>query len=56
MSAVPNLLARRQQLLKQLDSGPSELERDEIGRQITQIDTALELLDWLREDHGKPPT
>ncbi len=56
MSAVSNLLARRQDLLKKLDGGLPELERDEIERQITQIETALDLLDWLHEDHGKPPT
>ncbi len=53
MSAVTNLLARRQQLLERLESDPTTPERDEIERQIAQIDTALELLDWL--DTGDDP-
>ncbi|MGV7215860.1 hypothetical protein [Bradyrhizobium sp. UFLA05-112] len=56
MSAVTNLLARRQQLLKQLESGASEVSRQQAERQLEQIDTALELLEWLAKgrDHKKP--
>ncbi|WP_198024801.1 MULTISPECIES: hypothetical protein [Bradyrhizobium] len=56
MSAVTNLLARRQQLLRQLESGPTGIERDEIERQLAQIDTALDVLEWLdtNKGHSKP--
>lgn len=56
MSAVSNLLARRQHLLKQLEGSPAADQRDEIERKIAQIDTALELLDWLDTgcNPGKP--
>lgn len=47
MSAVTNLRARRQSLLRQLEGGPSNVSREDIERQIAQIDTALELLGWL---------
>jgi hypothetical protein len=47
MSAVPNLLARRLQLLKQLDSGLPNVSREDIERQLAQIDTALQLLEPL---------
>ena len=43
MTARENLLARKEKLLRQLENGTSE--RDEIERQIAQIDTALDLLE-----------
>jgi C4-dicarboxylate-specific signal transduction histidine kinase len=56
MSAVPSLLARRVKLLEQLESNSSDGARDEIERQLAQIDTALELLGWLstNEDPKEP--
>ena len=56
MSAVTNLRARRQKLLEQLESGSSELSREEIERQLAQIDTALDLLEWFDtgKDHEGP--
>ncbi len=55
MSAVTNLLARRQELLRQLESGPSNGSREDIEREIAQTDAALELLGWLDPggDHGE---
>jgi C4-dicarboxylate-specific signal transduction histidine kinase len=47
MSAVPNLLARRQKLLQQLAGDLSEASREDIERQLEQINTALELLELL---------
>jgi hypothetical protein len=56
MSAVPSLLAQKQKLLEQLESGSLSGARDEIERQLAQIDTALELLGWLgtNQDHEQP--
>lgn len=56
MSAVTNLLARRQDLLRQLEGGPSNASREDMERQIAQIDAALELLGWLSAsgDHREP--
>ena len=45
MTTVANLLARKQLLLDRLQDDPDPKERDEIKRLITQIDTALNLLD-----------
>jgi len=45
MTTVANLLARKQQLLERLAEGPGPNERDEIERLLTQIDTALNMLD-----------
>lgn len=53
MSVVTNLLARRQELLKQLESGLSEVSREDVERQIAQIEAALELFEWL--DPGNDP-
>jgi hypothetical protein len=47
MSAVTSLRARRQELLKQLESGSPEVSREDIERQLAQIDTALDMLEWL---------
>ena len=55
MTATGNLLARKEKLLRQLKNGSSDAQRDEIERQIAQIDTALDLLEALdaRTDHKK---
>jgi hypothetical protein len=55
VTATENLLARKAKLLRQLGNGSSDAERDEIERQIAQIDTALDLLEALgaRTDHKK---
>lgn len=56
MSAVANLLKRKQKLREQLESGAAQLDREEIERQLEQIETALELLEWLpsSKDPDKP--
>jgi len=43
-------------LLKQLESGSSGVSREDIERQLTQVDTALELLERLdgSQDHKEP--
>ena len=45
MTARESLLARKEKLLRKLENGTSG--RDEIERQIAQIDTALDLLEAL---------
>jgi hypothetical protein len=45
MTTLAKLLARRQQLLERLQEDPGQHERDEIERQLEEIDTALNLLD-----------
>ena len=45
MTAVANLLARKQLLLDRLQEDPDPKERDEIERVLAQIDVALNLLD-----------
>jgi len=52
LTAKGNLLARKEKLLRQLEDGSSDGQRDEIERQIAQIDTALGLLEAL----GAPQT
>jgi hypothetical protein len=47
MSAVTNLLARKQKLLDQRDRGSSDASREDIERQLEQVEAALELLEWL---------
>jgi hypothetical protein len=47
VTTTENLLVRKEKLLRQLESGCSNTERDEIERQIAQIDTALDLLEPL---------
>jgi hypothetical protein len=42
MSAVTHLLAWRQKLLEQLESGSSNFSRGDMERQLAQIDAALE--------------
>jgi hypothetical protein len=39
------LLARKQKLLERLEQNPGVHERDDIERQLEQIDTELNLLD-----------
>ena len=55
MTTTENLLVRKEKLLRQ-QSGCSDTERDEIERQIAQIDTALYLLEPLdvRADRKEP--
>jgi uncharacterized protein Yka (UPF0111/DUF47 family) len=45
MTTLANLLARKQQLLERLRENPGPNEREEIERLLTQIDTALDLLE-----------
>jgi hypothetical protein len=46
MTTLAKLLARKQQLLERLqEDHPGQHERDEIERQLEEIDTALNLLD-----------
>ena len=45
MSAVANLLARKQALMERLESGTGPNEREEIKRLLAQIETALNLLE-----------
>jgi hypothetical protein len=45
MTAIANLLRRKQRLLDLLGQEPGPNERDEIKRQIAQIDAALTLLE-----------
>jgi hypothetical protein len=44
MSTLANLLARKQQLLERLETGPGPNERAEIEGLLAQIETALDLL------------
>ena len=44
MTTLAKLLARKQQLLERLQEDPGQHERDEIERQLEEIDTALNLL------------
>ncbi|WGD55060.1 hypothetical protein QA641_14845 [Bradyrhizobium sp. CB1650] len=45
MSTGAKLLARKQVLLERLESGPGPNEREEIQALLTQIETALNLLE-----------
>jgi hypothetical protein len=45
MTTVANLLSRKQRLLERLQEEPGPHEREEIERLLTQIDTALRLLE-----------
>lgn len=45
MTTLAKLLARKQQLIERLEEGPSSHEREEIERQLAEIDEALNLLD-----------
>ena len=45
VSAVANLLARKQALMERLESGTGPNEREEIERLLAQIETALNLLE-----------
>lgn len=45
MTTLAKLLARKQQLLERLKENPGSHERDEIERQLEEIDTALNFLD-----------
>jgi len=45
MTTLAKLLARKQRLLERLREDPGPHERDEIERQLEEIETALNLLD-----------
>jgi hypothetical protein len=45
MTTVARLLARKSQLLDRLRQDPGPNEHAEIGRQLADIDTALDLLE-----------
>ena len=45
MTTLAKLLAEKQRLIERLEQNPGEQEREEIGRQLEKIDTALNLLD-----------
>jgi len=45
VSAVANLLARKQALMERLENGAGPNEREEIERLLAQIETALNLLE-----------
>ena len=55
VTATGNHLARKEKLLRQLEDGSSDAQRDEIERQIAQIETALDLLEApnARTDHKR---
>jgi hypothetical protein len=44
MSTIEKLLAQKQRLMEQLASDPGPNEREEIGRLLAKIETALTLL------------
>ncbi|MEK9279270.1 MULTISPECIES: hypothetical protein [unclassified Bradyrhizobium] len=44
-TVIENLLARKQQLVEQLDKAQAVEERDRIEHQLEQINTALDFLD-----------
>jgi hypothetical protein len=54
MSAATNLRARRQELLEQLENS-SDVSREDLERQIAQIDTALDMLEWLDTSKDRRP-
>jgi hypothetical protein len=45
MTTVAKLLARKQQLIEALQDDPGPNERDELERQLAQVNEALNLLD-----------
>ena len=45
MTTLAKLLARKQRLLERLQEDPGPHEREEIERQLEEIDTALNSLD-----------
>lgn len=50
MSTVERLQARKAELARQLAANPSADVRDEIQRELTRIEIALDLLDAPRRD------
>ncbi|GLR91445.1 hypothetical protein GCM10007857_81620 [Bradyrhizobium iriomotense] len=44
-TVIQNLLARKQKLIEQLDLTQDVEQREEIERQLEQVNTALDLLD-----------
>ena len=53
MTTLAKLLAEKQRLIERLEQNPGEQEREEIGRQLEKIDTALNLLDEAGPDNRK---
>jgi chaperonin cofactor prefoldin len=53
MPAAVNLLARKQKLIEQLKTDPAADERNDIERQLNQINTALDLLETLDPSHPR---
>ncbi len=53
MTTVAKLLARKQRLLERLQEGPGSHEREEIERQLAEIDMALNDLDQAGPGEGK---
>jgi C4-dicarboxylate-specific signal transduction histidine kinase len=45
MITVPELLARKQQLLERLQQNPGPYERDQVERLLAEIDAALNSLE-----------
>ncbi|MFY9954580.1 hypothetical protein [Bradyrhizobium sp.] len=53
MTTVAKLLARKQQLKDRLQQDPGANERDEIERQLAEIDAALDLLEEVGPGQAK---
>ena len=53
MTTVAKLLARKQQLKDRLQQDPGRNERDEIERQLAEIDAALDLLEEVGPSEAK---
>jgi len=49
-TVIQNLLTRKQKLVEQLAKATAANEREEIERQIEQVNTALHFLDGARPD------
>jgi len=41
---MPNLLARKQKLIDRLNEKPEAAEREDLERQLNQVNTALDML------------
>jgi hypothetical protein len=54
ITALAELLARKQQLLERLQADPDSQERDEIERLLGEINFTLELLDEPGESRSEP--
>jgi ribosome-binding protein aMBF1 (putative translation factor) len=54
ITALAELLARKQQLLERLQADPDPQERDEIERLLGEIKLTLEVLDEPGESRSEP--